>query len=112
MRLPLVIGVLIAVMTSGERVDAEPPARETAVDNASVRVNLVTYPPGSGDGRHMGVEPELGIVVDGEVTLQTPRGRETIKTGRVYWVPGMTPHDLRNETDRAAKVWMIFLKRW
>ena len=67
---------------------------------------------GSGDGRHSGIEPELGIVVEGEVILQTPRGREVIKTGRTYWVPGMTPHDLRNETDRPAKVWMIFLKRW
>jgi mannose-6-phosphate isomerase-like protein (cupin superfamily) len=62
-------------------------------------------------GRHMGFEPELGIVAEGEMTLDASKGREDLGAGSVYWVPGMIPHDLRNSSSRPAKVWDILLKR-
>ena len=38
-------------------------------------------------------------------------GRQSLRPGSVYWMPGLTPHDVRNESNRPAKMWDIFLKR-
>jgi quercetin dioxygenase-like cupin family protein len=81
-----------------------------ALDNESVRVTLLTFPPGSASGRHVGLEPELGIVVDGELTLVTDAGREVLRPGSVRWLPGLVPHDARNEGDHPLKLWVILCK--
>lgn len=107
----LMIALIIGMFPLHRPAAYEPPQREVVVDNDSVQLNLISYPPGTGDGRHTSPVPELGIVQEGEVMLETPKGRESVKAGRVYWIPGMTPHDVRNETDRPAKVWSLLLKR-
>ncbi len=104
---PLVAGVLLL----GGSVGAQAPERRLGLDNESIRAVLLTYEPGTGVGRHLGLEPELGIVLEGEVTVETPKGVETFKAGSVYWIPSLTPHDVRNETDRPAKVWDMLIKR-
>jgi len=103
----VVIGMLFVVGVTR----AQPPERHLGLDNDSVRVVLLTYQPGAGTGRHLGLEPELGIVLEGEVTLETPNGVKTFKAGSVYWIPSLTPHDVRNESDRPAKVWDMLIKR-
>jgi len=43
--------------------------------------------------------------------LSSPAGRQSLKTGNAYWLPGLTPHDIRNESDRPAKVYVVAMKR-
>jgi quercetin dioxygenase-like cupin family protein len=87
-------------------------AGSIAVLNASgVYIELVTLVPGQGSGQHAGIPGEVGIVAEGEVVLSSPTGRESLKTGKAYWLPGLTPHDIRNESDRPAKIYVIAMKR-
>ena len=81
------------------------------LDNDSVRVALLTFPPGSASGNHLNPEPELGIVLEGELTLITPNGREVLRSGSVRWLSSMTPHDARNDGDRPVKLWALLFKR-
>ena len=90
---------------------AEPPAPQIILDNPSVRVTVVTFTPGAGTGRHQGVEPEVGIVAEGELMLETPKGRTLLRSGMAYWLPGLTPHDVRNESGRPARMFDVFPKR-
>lgn len=92
-------------------VAAEGTAEEVVLDNPSVRVTVRTFAPTTGSGRHQGMEPEVGIVTEGELTLETPEGTTVVRQGSAYWVPGLTPHDARNEGSKPAKLYEIFLKR-
>jgi quercetin dioxygenase-like cupin family protein len=87
------------------------PAPQVILDNPSVRVTSVTFVPGSGTGRHQGIEAEVGIVVEGELTLDSPMGRRPLGGGTAYFLPGLMPHDTRNESSRPARLVEIFLKR-
>lgn len=83
-----------------------------AVLNASgAYIEQVTLVPGQGSGQHAGIPGEVGIVAEGEVVLSSPTGRQSLKAGNAYWLPGLTPHDIRNESDRPAKVFVIAMKR-
>jgi quercetin dioxygenase-like cupin family protein len=82
-----------------------------ALDNDSVRVALLTFPPGSASGRHINIGPEMGIMLEGELTLVTPTGRELLGPGTVHYLPILTPHDARNEGNRPAKLWALLLKK-
>jgi quercetin dioxygenase-like cupin family protein len=103
----LVLTVVLAPVVA----TAQPPMPEVILENPSVRVMLVTYPPGTGTGPHQGLEAELGIVLDGEIVLESPSGRTVLRSGTAYWLPGLTPHDTRNTTGRPAKMVDILLKR-
>ena len=70
---------------------------QVLVDNDAVRVALLVFPPGSASGEHVGLDPELGIVLEGELTLLTAAGREVLGPGQVRWLPALVPHDARNE---------------
>jgi len=71
----------------------------------------LTLVPGQGSGQHSTVPGEVGIVAEGEVVLSSPTGRESLQAGKAYWLPGLTPHDIRNESDRPAKIYVIAMKR-
>jgi len=90
---------------------AQLPTSQVVLENASIRVTLLTFAPAGATGRHQGIESEIGIVVEGELTVESPTGRQQLAPGGVYWMPGLTPHDVRNESGRPAKLWDIFLKR-
>jgi quercetin dioxygenase-like cupin family protein len=90
---------------------AQFPASQVVFENPSVRVTVFTFPPGSATGRHQGIEPEIGIVIEGELTVESPTGRQILRPAGVYWMPGLTPHDARNEGDRPAKMFDMVLKR-
>ena len=90
---------------------AQLPTSQVVLENPSVRVTLLTFAPGGATGRHQGIESEIGILVEGELTVESPTGRQQLVPGGVYWMPGLTPHDVRNESGRPAKLWDIFLKR-
>jgi quercetin dioxygenase-like cupin family protein len=103
--------LILAVALGPITVAAQPPMPEVILDNPSVRVTIVTYPPGAATGRHQGIEAEVGIVIEGELVLESPVGRQALRPVTAYWLPGLTPHDTRNDSGRLAKMFEIFLKR-
>ncbi|HEV8673359.1 MAG TPA: cupin domain-containing protein, partial [Methylomirabilota bacterium] len=115
MRTALIVGtMLMALARPGGVAAQEPQGRieeRLALDNDVVRVILLTFEPGSASGRHVGLEPELGIVVEGELTLVTDAGREVLRPGTARWLPALTPHDARNESDRPLRLWVVLCKK-
>jgi quercetin dioxygenase-like cupin family protein len=85
--------------------------QRVALDNDRVQVSFLTFPPGSASGRHSGLEPELGIVIEGELTLVTDAGREVLGPGAVRWLPALAPHDARNDGTAPVRMWVVLCKR-
>ena len=104
----VLVAVLVAMLTP---VEAQMPLSQVVLENPSVRIAVLTFVPGGATGRHQAIESEIGIVIDGELTVESPTGRQSLRPGLVYWMPGLTPHDVRNESGRPAKMYDIFLKR-
>ncbi len=102
----LAVAALVPVAAWGQM-----PASQVVFENSSVRVTILSFNPGGATGRHQGIESEIGIVLEGDLTVESPTGRQGLKQGGVYWMPGLTPHDVRNESGRPAKLYDIFLKR-
>jgi quercetin dioxygenase-like cupin family protein len=111
MKLALAVVAVLVGALSPMTVRAQLPETQVVVDNPSIRVTALTFVPGGATGRHQGIEPEIGIVMDGELTVESPSGLQSLSPGSVYWMPGLTPHDVRNESSRPAKLYDIFLKR-
>lgn len=102
----LLVGCFLAAGASGDDIQDV-----VVLDNESVQVVLLTFPPGSVAEQHVNPEPELGIILEGELTLITPNGREVLKPGAVRWLPPRTPHETRNEGATPVKMWALLLKR-
>jgi quercetin dioxygenase-like cupin family protein len=111
MKIALVVAVTLAVTLSPSMARAQAPTSRVAFENESIRVTVLTFPPGGATGRHVGLEPEVGIAVEGELVLESPAGRQVLTPETAYWMPGLTPHDVRNEGSAPAKLWDVFLKR-
>lgn len=111
MKTALVVVAVFAAILCPMAVQAQLPESQVVFENPSVRVTVLRFVPGGATGRHLGVEAEVGIVAEGELTVESPTGRQSLHPGSVYWIPGLTPHDVRNESDRPAKLWDVFLKR-
>jgi len=112
MRIALVQLAIVALALVPRALTAQAPASQVVIlENPSVRVTVTTLAPGIGSGRHQGIEAEVGIVAEGDVTLESPLGRTELRPGTAYWLPGLTPHDTRNEGQRPARIYEIFLKR-
>lgn len=88
------------VLAAGEDID-----EAVTLENDSVRVALLTFPPGSASGEHVNPGPEMGIILEGELTLITPDGREVLGPGATRWLPPYTTHDARNEGTAPVKLW-------
>jgi len=86
-------------------------SERVALDNDTVKVTTLTMAPGSSSGIHINAGPEMGIVVEGELTMVTRNGKQVFKPGTVVWLPPMTGHEARNEGKRPVKLWALGLKR-
>ncbi|HSE92247.1 MAG TPA: cupin domain-containing protein [Methylomirabilota bacterium] len=111
MTTPFVLIAVLAIALMPGAAAGQPPGAQVILDNPSVRVSVITLPPGGGTGRHQGIEAEVGIVVEGDLTVESPLGRQALRPGTAYWLPGLTPHDTRNEGQRPARMLEILLKR-
>lgn len=111
MKTVLVAVAVLAGALSPAAVQAQMPASQVVLENQSIRVAVLTFTPGGATGRHQAIEAEIGLVIEGELTVESPTGRQNLRPGSAYWMPGLTPHDVRNESSRPAKLWDIFLKR-
>ena len=111
----LALAVLAAPLLSPPPAAAQaagsPVAEQVLIDNDTVRVALLVFPPGASSGEHVGLDPELGIVLEGELTLLTAGGREVLGPGAVRWLPALVPHDARNEGAVPLKLWVVLVKR-
>jgi quercetin dioxygenase-like cupin family protein len=111
MKTALVVAALLAGALLPPTAQAQLPTSQVILENPSIRVTLLTFVPGGATGRHQGIESEIGIVIEGQLTVESPTGRQSLGPGGTYWMPGLTPHDVRNESGAPAKMWDIFLKR-
>ena len=109
--LALVAGLLLGVGPTEAQTPAAGIEEQVVVDNDAVRVSLLVFAPGSASGEHVGLDPELGIVLEGELTLVTSSGREVLGPGAVRWLPALVPHDARNEGTVPLRLWVIIVKR-
>jgi quercetin dioxygenase-like cupin family protein len=107
--------LLVTLVLTVRLTEGQPPAggiqEQVVVDNDTVRVALLLFPPGSASGEHVGLDPELGIVLEGELTLLTAAGREVLGPGAVRWLPALVSHDARNEGTLPLKLWVVLVKR-
>jgi mannose-6-phosphate isomerase-like protein (cupin superfamily) len=74
-------------------------------------VSLLVFAPGAASGEHVGLDPELGIVLEGELTLVVAGSREVLGPGAVRWLPALVPHDARNEGAVPLRLWVVVVKR-
>jgi quercetin dioxygenase-like cupin family protein len=110
----LAVAAAVAALLAGLAAAQPAPGairEQVLLENDTVRVALLVFPPGSASGEHVGLDPELGIVLEGELTLLTPDGREVLGPGAVRWLPALVPHDARNEGDRPLRLWVVLVKR-
>ena len=109
------VGVLVALVLSVQlaaaQVTGSGVTEQVLVDNDTARVALLVFPPGAASGEYVGLDPELGIVLEGELTLLTVGGREVQGPGAVRWLPALVPHDARNEGAVPLKLWVVLVKR-
>jgi mannose-6-phosphate isomerase-like protein (cupin superfamily) len=101
----------IAVGSCVSLVAAQGAGSIAVLNTSGAYVELLTLVPGEGSGQHSTIPGEVGIVAEGEVVLSSPAGRESLQAGKAYWLPGLTPHDIRNEGNRPAKIYVIAMKR-
>lgn len=92
----VVLGVFIGRATMAHSPQGQVIEQEL-LNNESVRIVLLTYPPGADSDLHLNVGPEITIVQEGELAL--------------YALPEASAHLARNEGKRPAKFWSILLKR-
>ena len=95
----------------GAQASADEIEDKVVLDNDTIEVVLLTFPPGSVSEQHTNPEPELGIILEGELTLITPSGLEVLKPGAVRWLAPYTPHEARNEGNVPVKMWALTLKK-
>lgn len=104
-----------AVLLCGSLLIAPAFADETedrvVLDNDTVEVVLLTFAPGEVSEQHANPEPELGIILEGELTVITPSGREVLGPGAVKFLVPLTPHEARNEGTVPVKMWALTLKK-
>ena len=111
----LAVGLIVALVLAAHLTGAQAPGagieEQLILENDTVRVALLLFPPGSASGEHAGLDPELGIVLEGELTLLTPAGREVLGPGAVRWLPALVTHDARNEGSVPLKLWVVLVKK-
>ena len=106
----LALGVLIGRVTAAQPAQGQIVEQEL-LNNDSVRVVLVTYPPGADSDLHLNVGPEITLVQEGELALYAKGAREALRPPGAHWLPEATTHLARNESERPARFWSILLKR-
>jgi quercetin dioxygenase-like cupin family protein len=107
----LIVSLALATRLAPAQAPGAGIEEQLLLENDTVRVALLLFPPGSASGEHMGLDPELGIVLEGELTLITPAGREVLGPGAVRWLPALVTHDARNEGSAPLKLWVVLVKK-
>jgi len=89
-----------------------PDTQERVVlENANAKIGLLIYPPGATSGIHINPEPEIGMVVEGELTLVTRTGKQVYKAGSAFYLDTGSGHIALNETNAPVKFWAVNMKK-
>jgi quercetin dioxygenase-like cupin family protein len=107
----LIIALVVFAGMAGSRAWGQETTDVTVLDNDTVQVMLLTFAPGEVSEQHANPEPELGIILEGELTVITPDGREVLQPGAVKFLAPLTPHEARNEGTTPVKMWALTLKK-
>lgn len=106
--------ILLAALTGGTTAAQAPPGQieeHVVLNNDSVRIVLITYPPGADSDLHLNLGPEITVVQGGELTLYAQGRREVLGAGAAHWLPDGTAHLARNEGTLPVRFWSLLLKR-
>lgn len=95
----LAVQVLLSVVTE-----------ELRGPRTRVRVHLDAWEPGAETGRHEHAGPALLYVLEGELEEVQAGGVRPLRAGQVVWNPGRTPHNVRNASERPARVLAVHLE--
>ena len=104
-----VAGIAVGLVAS--LVTAQGAGSSVVLNAPGAYIELMTLAPGQGSGQNSAIPAEVGIVAEGVVVLSSPSVREVLQAGKAYWLPGLTPHDIRNEGSQPAKVYVVAMKR-
>ena len=81
------------------------------LENANAKIGFLVYPPGATSGIHINPEPEIGMVVEGELTLVTRTGKQVYKAGSAFYLDTGSGHIALNETKSSVKFWAVNMKK-
>ena len=82
-----------------------------ALENDTVKIGYLVYAPGGSSGIHLNPEPEIAIVVEGELTFVTRHGKQVYKPGSVIYLETGSGHVALNESKNPVKFWALNLKK-
>lgn len=74
---------------------------------ANLEVRDDRWDPGAETGEHEHPGPVILVVVDGELTEETPAGRNVLRAGQAFWRPARGRHNVRNTGATTARVLAI-----
>lgn len=76
----------------------------------SVRVHLDTWEPGAETGWHEHPGPAMLYVLEGELEELRGDGPRLLRAGEAVWNRARVPHNVRNGTDRTARILAVHLE--
>ena len=74
---------------------------------ANLEVRDDRWDPGAETGEHEHPGPVILVVVDGELTEETPAGRNVLRAGQAFWRPARGRHNVKNTGATTARVLAI-----
>lgn len=84
MKTAVVVVAVLAGTLAPTAVRAQLPVSQVVFENPSVRITLLIFVPGGATGRHQGIEAEIGILIEGGLTVESPTGRQGLRPGATY----------------------------
>src|SRR5215470_5550583 len=87
----LIVTLALATRLAGAQAPGAGIEERLILENDTVRVVLLLFPPGSASGEHV--------------------GREVLGPGAARWLPALVTHDARNEGSVPLKLWVVLVKK-
>ena len=104
---PLIIppGAAHTVTAFGSAIDFKLEGKDTG---GALCLGIATTPPGVGPPLHVHQQDdELFIVIEGELSFQTPDGPVSATAGTVVFLPRGVPHTFRNTGSAPSRHWVL-----
>jgi quercetin dioxygenase-like cupin family protein len=73
----------------------------------SLRVHDDRWDPGAETGVHEHPGPAILAIIEGELVEETPAGRNALRAGNVVWRAARETHNVKNMSDKPARVLAI-----
>lgn len=74
---------------------------------ANLEVRDDRWDPGAQTGMHEHPGPVILAVIEGELVEETSSGRNILRAGEVFWRPARETHNVRNISEKPARVLAI-----